>query len=147
MDSLLCSNHSVGVSTTLGKVHLAARTGREPATAFLDKHRSEGVVTGGTVAGEVEGRTAVIIDDLIASGTTIGRVVHACRDRAAPVGRLDCGAGLGHRAIPRNHGAHDKPTARRRKDNDQGPERRAIRHGRSRRADCDRGAARNPQGI
>jgi ribose-phosphate pyrophosphokinase len=62
---------------------LAARTGREPATAFLDKHRSEGVVTGDTVAGEVEGCLAVIVDDLIASGTTIGRAAHACRERGA----------------------------------------------------------------
>jgi len=62
---------------------LATRTGREPATAFLDKHRSEGVVTGDTVAGEVAGRTAVIVDDLIAGGTTISRAARACRERGA----------------------------------------------------------------
>lgn len=62
---------------------LTVRTGREPATAFLDKHRSEGRVTGDTVAGDIDGRTAVIVDDLIASGTTMGRAALACRERGA----------------------------------------------------------------
>jgi len=47
-------------------------------TAFVEKHRSGGVVTGGAFAGEVEGRTAIIIDDLISSGGTILRAASAC---------------------------------------------------------------------
>ena len=62
---------------------LAARTGHEPGTAFLDKQRSEGRVTGDTVAGDVRGRTAIVIDDLIAGGTTALRAAHACRERGA----------------------------------------------------------------
>ena len=62
---------------------LAARTGDTPTLAFLEKHRSEGMLSGDVVAGEVDGRTAVIVDDLIASGTTILRAVHACRARGA----------------------------------------------------------------
>jgi len=62
---------------------LAERTGTEPPLAFLEKHRSEGVVSGDTVAGDVAGRTAVIVDDLIASGTTLVRAVRACRERGA----------------------------------------------------------------
>ncbi len=62
---------------------LAARTGAEPAMAFLDKRRSEGVVSGDTFVGDVSGRTAVIIDDLIASGTTLMRAVDACRRHGA----------------------------------------------------------------
>ena len=62
---------------------LAARTQREVATAFLDKRRSAGVVSGDTVAGEVDGRAAVIVDDLVATGTTLRRAVAACRDRGA----------------------------------------------------------------
>lgn len=62
---------------------LAARSGGEPATAFLDKRRSGGVVSGDTVAGDVAGRAAVIVDDLIASGTTMLRAVRACRERGA----------------------------------------------------------------
>ncbi len=58
---------------------LAARTGSEAAMAFLDKRRSEGVVSGEVFAGDVAGRTAVIVDDLIASGTTLMRAVDACR--------------------------------------------------------------------
>jgi ribose-phosphate pyrophosphokinase len=41
------------------------------------------VVSGGTVVGDVEGRTAIIIDDLISSGTTMVRAAAACRERGA----------------------------------------------------------------
>lgn len=62
---------------------LAARSGHEPASAFLEKRRSGGRVSGDTVAGDIEGRAAVIVDDLIASGTTMLRAVRACRARGA----------------------------------------------------------------
>jgi ribose-phosphate pyrophosphokinase len=47
--------------------------------AFMEKSRSAGVVSGETLVGEVAGRTAIIIDDLISSGTTIRRAISACR--------------------------------------------------------------------
>jgi ribose-phosphate pyrophosphokinase len=56
---------------------------REVATAFIEKHRSGGVVTGGAFAGEVKDRVAIIIDDLISSGGTILRAARACRDLGA----------------------------------------------------------------
>jgi ribose-phosphate pyrophosphokinase len=56
---------------------------REVATAFVEKHRSGGVVTGGAFAGEVRDRVAIIIDDLISSGGTILRAARACRNLGA----------------------------------------------------------------
>lgn len=62
---------------------LEARLGRAVAMAFVEKYRSSGVVSGGTLVGEVAGRRVIIIDDLISSGTTIIRAAHACRDHGA----------------------------------------------------------------
>jgi len=63
---------------------LAARTGREVGFAIIDKRRSSGVVSGGDlVVGPVEGRHAVLVDDLISSGTTLMRAVRACRRAGA----------------------------------------------------------------
>jgi ribose-phosphate pyrophosphokinase len=62
---------------------LERAVGGEMSTAFVEKHRSGGVVTGGAFAGEVEGRTAIIIDDLISSGGTILRAANACRKLGA----------------------------------------------------------------
>ena len=56
----------------------------EPAAAgFMEKARSLGKVTGGTLVGEVAGRTVIIVDDLISTGTTIARAVEACRRQGA----------------------------------------------------------------
>lgn len=57
--------------------------GRPIDLAFIEKRRSEGVVTGEAVVGEVSGRTVLIIDDLISSGTTLARAAAACRARGA----------------------------------------------------------------
>ena len=62
---------------------LERRLGRAAGRAFMEKSRSEGVVSGETLVGDVSGRTAIIIDDLISSGTTLGRAVAACRARGA----------------------------------------------------------------
>ncbi|EPC03110.1 hypothetical protein L861_22635 [Litchfieldella anticariensis FP35 = DSM 16096] len=51
--------------------------------AFLEKRRSEGVVSGDAVIGELEDRLVVIMDDLIAGGTTMLRAVEACRHAGA----------------------------------------------------------------
>jgi ribose-phosphate pyrophosphokinase len=51
--------------------------------AFVEKFRSEGKVRGGTVVGPVEGRVAIIVDDLISSGTTLAMGATACRERGA----------------------------------------------------------------
>lgn len=62
---------------------LAERTGQEPRSAFVEKHRSGGKVSTGSMAGEVQGRAALIVDDLISSGTTLLRAAKACRDSGA----------------------------------------------------------------
>jgi ribose-phosphate pyrophosphokinase len=58
---------------------LSRTLGRPVASAFMEKRRSEGVVSGEAVVGDVGGRTAVIIDDLISSGTTLARAAAACK--------------------------------------------------------------------
>jgi ribose-phosphate pyrophosphokinase len=51
--------------------------------AFVEKYRSGGVVTGGALVGGVQGRTAVILDDLISTGGTLLRAAKACRAAGA----------------------------------------------------------------
>lgn len=62
---------------------LAARTGRDVGGAFMEKYRSEDVVSGETLVGELDGRLAVIFDDLIASGTTMRRTAQQARAQGA----------------------------------------------------------------
>ena len=62
---------------------LAHILGAEVHGAFVEKYRSAGVVSGDAVVGQVEGKVAIIIDDLISSGTTIVRAAEACRARGA----------------------------------------------------------------
>ncbi|MFQ5487092.1 MAG: ribose-phosphate diphosphokinase [Gammaproteobacteria bacterium] len=62
---------------------LTARLGREVESAFLEKKRSAGVVSGAAVVGEMQGRTAIVIDDMIAGGTTLARTVSACAAQGA----------------------------------------------------------------
>ncbi len=47
--------------------------------AFVEKYRSAGVVSGEAVVGDVAGKVAIIIDDLISSGTTLVRAAESCR--------------------------------------------------------------------
>lgn len=62
---------------------LARDLDRQVGAAFAEKHRSTGVVTGELLVGDVKGRHAIIIDDLISTGTTIARTAKACRERGA----------------------------------------------------------------
>lgn len=62
---------------------LAAKLRRSVGRAFMEKRRSEGIVSGDTLVGDVNGRFAIIIDDLISSGTTLSRAVNACRRQGA----------------------------------------------------------------
>lgn len=58
---------------------LQAALARPVGIAFAEKHRSQGVVSGDRIVGDVSGKCAIIIDDLISTGTTIARAVQACR--------------------------------------------------------------------
>lgn len=51
--------------------------------AFMEKRRSGGVVTGSLFAGDVDGASAVIVDDMIVGGGTMLRTAQACRERGA----------------------------------------------------------------
>ena len=62
---------------------LSRRLGREVGNAFLEKYRSAGVVSGEAVIGDIGGKVAIIIDDLISTGGTILRAARACRERDA----------------------------------------------------------------
>ncbi|MCW1382950.1 ribose-phosphate diphosphokinase [Novosphingobium sp. KCTC 2891] len=62
---------------------LEKRLNRPVGKAIMDKHRSMGVVSGNLFAGDLRGRTAIIFDDLIASGTTIVRAAKASREAGA----------------------------------------------------------------
>jgi ribose-phosphate pyrophosphokinase len=56
---------------------------RPVGKGVMDKQRSGGVVSGDLFAGDVDGRTVIVPDDLIATGTTMARVARACRERGA----------------------------------------------------------------
>jgi ribose-phosphate pyrophosphokinase len=89
--SLLSEQEAVVVSPDAGGVKRAERfrealaraLDRDVASAFVEKYRSWGMVTGGTVVGEVKDKAAVIIDDLISTGTTMARAANGCRELGA----------------------------------------------------------------
>ena len=62
---------------------LETALGRRVGKAFVDKRRSAGVVSGDLFVGEVEGATALIIDDLISTGGTLVRAARAARHAGA----------------------------------------------------------------
>lgn len=62
---------------------LSAALRRPVAAAFAEKYRSSGVVSGEALVGDVDGKVAVIVDDLISAGNTIARAAAACRSRGA----------------------------------------------------------------
>jgi ribose-phosphate pyrophosphokinase len=62
---------------------LSTALGRAIPSAFMEKYRSAGVVSGEAVVGDVADKTAIILDDLISSGTTLVRAAEACRARGA----------------------------------------------------------------
>lgn len=57
--------------------------GRPIGKAFVEKHRSAGVVSGDLFVGDVAGATALVIDDLISSGGTLLRAANAARKAGA----------------------------------------------------------------
>lgn len=67
---------------------LSARIRRPIGRAFMDKYRSEGVVSGGMLAGDVRGHDVIVVDDLVSSGGTLVRAIEACAARGAR--RIDC---------------------------------------------------------
>jgi ribose-phosphate pyrophosphokinase len=62
---------------------LERRLGRPIDKAFVDKHRSAGVVSGELLVGPVSGATTIILDDLISTGGTLLRAAQAARKAGA----------------------------------------------------------------
>jgi ribose-phosphate pyrophosphokinase len=69
---------------------LEQRLGEPVAAAFMNKKRSDDLVSGDTLVGDVEGRHVLVVDDLISSGTTVRRALDACRRAGAA--RVDVAA-------------------------------------------------------
>ena len=82
---------------------LAARLGRPVGLAMVDKRRSEGVLSGGElVAGDVRGHEVLLVDDLIATGSTVQRAAAAL-----------CAAGARRVRVCAAHGLFVPPAAAR----------------------------------
>jgi ribose-phosphate pyrophosphokinase len=62
---------------------LQAMLGRDIGSAYLEKRRSSGVVTGDLLAGEVAGACVLIVDDMISSGGTMLRAAETCLAKGA----------------------------------------------------------------
>ncbi|HUW36879.1 MAG TPA: ribose-phosphate pyrophosphokinase [Rhodocyclaceae bacterium] len=89
--ALLHGQQIVVVSPDVGGIKRAERlrqalslaAGEPVPIAFMEKQRSKGVVTGDALVGNVAGRAAIIIDDLISTGTTMARAANACSELGA----------------------------------------------------------------
>ena len=62
---------------------LEAALGRPVGKGLAEKYRSAGVVSGDLFVGDVEGATALIVDDLISTGNTLLRAAHSARKAGA----------------------------------------------------------------
>ncbi|MHB2169902.1 ribose-phosphate diphosphokinase [Alsobacter sp. R-9] len=65
------------------RLELERRTGLSVGKAFMEKFRSGGQVTGDLFAGEVAGRCAIVLDDLVSTGGSMHRTALECRRRGA----------------------------------------------------------------
>lgn len=83
-DTVVVSPDAGGVKRAEAFRHtLGGVLGRPVGSAFMEKSRSEGIVSGTALVGEVDGKSAIIIDDLISTGTTLARAAAACKARGA----------------------------------------------------------------
>ena len=62
---------------------LARALGRDVPMAFAEKYRSGGTLRGDALVGDVAGKVAIVVDDLISAGNTIARTARTCRERGA----------------------------------------------------------------
>ena len=67
----------------LFRERLSQVLGRPVSMGFVEKYRSEGVLSGELLVGEVAGRQVLLFDDLISSGQTLVRAASACRAHGA----------------------------------------------------------------
>lgn len=89
--SRLAESDLTVVSPDVGGVKRAARyrnaleqrLGRKLPSAFLEKFRSEDVVSGEALVGDVKDRSVILVDDMISGGTTLARAAESCRRAGA----------------------------------------------------------------
>ncbi|WP_133716278.1 ribose-phosphate diphosphokinase [Methylocaldum gracile] len=62
---------------------LARRLGATVGSALMEKYRSDETVRGAILAGNVRGKTALIVDDMISTGGTVARAAQVCREQGA----------------------------------------------------------------
>lgn len=65
------------------KSSLARRLQRDIGLAMMEKRRALGTLEVGRLAGDVAGATAIIVDDILATGSTLAAAVAACRAQGA----------------------------------------------------------------
>ncbi|MEC5162670.1 ribose-phosphate pyrophosphokinase [Janthinobacterium sp. CG_23.3] len=88
---LLREREVVAVSPDAGSIKrterfrllLAEVLDKPVCAAIVEKYRSGGVVSGDLLVGDVKGKDAVIVDDLISTGNTLARSARACRNAGA----------------------------------------------------------------
>jgi ribose-phosphate pyrophosphokinase len=62
---------------------LCHRLGTAVGSALMEKYRRDDTVSGATLVGDVRGKTALIVDDLISTGGTVARAARVCREQGA----------------------------------------------------------------
>lgn len=63
---------------------LSKITSKKISFGFLEKWRSQDEISGGAVVAEdMRGKTVIIVDDIISTGTTVSRTAKICKDRGA----------------------------------------------------------------
>lgn len=62
---------------------LSHQLDKQVGTAFAEKHRSGGTMTGELLVGDVRNKVAIIIDDVVSTGNTLVRTARACRAQGA----------------------------------------------------------------
>jgi ribose-phosphate pyrophosphokinase len=83
-DAVVVSPDAGGVKRAEAfRAMLERRLGRAVPLAFIEKFRSEGALRGGRLVGDVAGRVAILLDDLISSGRTLASAAKACREHGA----------------------------------------------------------------
>lgn len=79
-DTVVVSPDAGGVKRAERFRHaLEQHAGTHIDSGFVEKYRAGGIVSGGTLVGTVAGKTVILLDDLISTGTTLQRAATACR--------------------------------------------------------------------
>jgi ribose-phosphate pyrophosphokinase len=83
-DVVVVSPDAGGVKrANLFRTSLAAALHAPVGSAFCEKYRKGDALSGALLVGEVGGKTAIIFDDMIASGQTMARAARTCREHGA----------------------------------------------------------------